>query len=181
MKGYGIAASDNYQDLFVDKQNCCNAMTPKPYIRLSILDRLNGDDGLGILGGRTSDIGFVRRAVLRDVENLLNTRRSIIAPSESFGYLNRSLYVYGLEDFVSKNPKSPEVRRALKNSIEKTIARFEPRLIHTEVAFNPEEGNEQNLCFTVKATLYADPVHEPISFDTWFSVNRGEYKINNVK
>jgi type VI secretion system protein ImpF len=156
-------------------------MPPKQYIQLSILDRLNADDDLGILGGRTSDIGFVRQAVLRDVENLLNTRRNIIVPSKSFGYLNDSLYVYGLDDFVSKNPRSPEVRKALKNSIEKTIARFEPRLIHSEVAFNPEEGNEQNLCFTVNATLYADPVHEPISFDTWFSVNRGEYKIDNVK
>ena len=156
-------------------------MTPKPYIQLSILDRLNDEDDVGILGGRTSDINFVRQAVLRDVENLMNTRRNIIVPSESFGYLNDSLYVYGLDDFVSKNPKSPEVRKALKSSIEKTIARFEPRLIHTEVGFNPDEGNEQNLCFTVKATLYADPVHEPISFDTWFSVNRGEYKINNVK
>ena len=156
-------------------------MTPKPYIQMSILDRLDNDDDLGILGGHTSDIGFVRQAVLRDVENLLNTRRNIIVPSKSFGYLNDSLYVYGLDDFVSKNPKSPEVRKALKSSIEKTIARFEPRLIHTEVAFNPDEGNEHNLCFTVLATLYADPVHEPISFDTWFSVNRGEYKINNVK
>lgn len=156
-------------------------MTAKPYIQLSILDRLNDDDDLGILGGRTSDIIHVRQAVLRDVENLLNTRRNIIKPSRSFGYLNDSLYVYGLDDFVSKNPKSPEVRKVLKNSIEKTIARFEPRLIHTEVEFNPEEGNEQNLCFTVRATLYADPVLEPISFDTWFSVNRGEYKINNVK
>jgi type VI secretion system protein ImpF len=156
-------------------------MTPKPYIQLSILDRLNDDDDVGILGGRTSDINFVRQAVLRDVENLMNTRRNIIVPSESFGYLSDSLYVYGLDDFVSKNPKSPEVRKALKSSIEKTIARFEPRLIHIEVGFNPDEGNEQNLCFTVKATLYADPVHEPISFDTWFSVNRGEYKINNVK
>ena len=156
-------------------------MTPKPYIQLSILDRLIDDSDLGILGGRTSDIRFVRQAVLRDVENLLNTRRIIIPLSEGFGYLGNSLYIYGLEDFVSKNPKSPEVRKALKSSIEKTIARFEPRLIRTEVVFNPEDGNEQNLCFTVKATLYADPVHEPISFDTWFSVNRGEYKINNVK
>jgi type VI secretion system protein ImpF len=156
-------------------------MPPKQYIQLSILDRLNDNDDIGILGGRTSDIGFVRQAVLRDVENLLNTRRNIIVPSKSFGYLNDSLYVYGLDDFVSKNPKSPDVRKALKNSIEKTIARFEPRLIHTEVRFNHEEGNEQNLCFTVQATLYAHPVHEPIAFDTWFSVNRGEYKINNVK
>ena len=156
-------------------------MASKQYIQLSILDRLNDNDDIGIFGGRTNDITYVRQSVLRDVENLLNTRRNIIVPSKSFGYLSDSLYVYGLDDFVSKNPKNPEVRKALKKSIENTIAKFEPRLIRTEVEFNHQEGNEQNLCFTVKATLYADPVHEPISFDTWFSVNRGEYKINNVK
>jgi len=153
----------------------------KQYIQFSILDRLADDADFGILGGRINDIDVVRRAVLRDVENLLNTRRNINAPAQSYRYLNNSLYVYGIEDFVSKNPKSPDVRQALKTSIEQIIARFEPRLINVGVEFNPEDGNEQNLCFAVRATLYADPVHEPIYFDTWFSVNRGEYRINNAK
>jgi type VI secretion system protein ImpF len=153
----------------------------KDYIQLSVFDRLNNDPDLGVLGGRVNDIAVVRQSVLRDVENLLNTRRNIITPADSYRYLKNSLFVYGLEDFVSKNPKSPHVRKALKTSIEETIARFEPRLINVAVDFNLEEGNEQNLCFAVRATLYADPVHEPIYFDTWFSVNRGEYKINNVK
>jgi type VI secretion system protein ImpF len=154
---------------------------PKQYIQLSVFDRLNSDDDFGTLGGRTNDIIVVRMAVLRDVENLLNTRRNIIVPARSFRYLNDSLYVYGLDDFVSKNPRSPDVRKALKASIEETINRFEPRLTNVQVEFNPVDGNEQNLCFTVRATLYADPVHEPIFFDTWFSVNRGEYHIKNVK
>ncbi len=153
----------------------------KQYIQLSIFDRLNDDADLGILGGRINDIDIVRRAVLRDVENLLNTRRNIITPAPSFRYLNASMYVYGLDDFISKNPKSPEVRKALKTSIEETIAKFEPRLVKVGVEFNTEDGNEQNLCFAVRATLHADPVHEPIYFDTWFSVNRGEYRIDNVK
>lgn len=153
----------------------------KQYIQFSILDRLANDADFDILGGHINDIDVVRRAVLRDVENLLNTRRNINAPAQSYRHLNRSLYVYGLEDFVSKNPKNPEVRKALRTSIEQTIARFEPRLINVGVEFNPEDGNDQNLCFTVRATLYADPIHEPIYFDTWFSVNRGEYRINNAK
>jgi type VI secretion system protein ImpF len=153
----------------------------KQHIQLSVFDRLNKDSGYGLIDGRTDDIDVVRLGVLRDVENLLNTRRNIKAPVQSYRYLGCSLYVYGIEDFVSKNPKSPDVRKALKTSIEQTIARFEPRLINVAVEFNPEDGNEQNLCFAVRATLYADPVHEPIYFDTWFSVNRGEYRINNSK
>ena len=154
---------------------------PNQFIQLSVFDRLDSGSDYGILGGRVSDIQIVRKSVLRDVENLLNTRRSIIDPPESYRYLNESMFVYGLEDFVAKNPKSPDVRKALKQSIETTIRKFEPRLMHVLVEFNHQVGNEQNLCFAVKATLNADPVLEPIYFDTWFSVNRGEYKIKNVK
>ena len=154
--------------------------TDKQYIQHSVFDRLDSAVDIGILGGRVADIQIVKQSVLRDVENLLNTRRIIIEPPSGYRYLNKSMYVYGLEDFVAKNPKSPDVRKALKNSIETTIKKFEPRLRHVTVAFNDEEGNEQNLCFAVKATLYADPVHEPIYFDTWFSVNRGEYRIRNM-
>jgi type VI secretion system protein ImpF len=153
----------------------------KQFIQLSVFDRLESITEPGVLGGRASDIQIVRSAVLRDVENLLNTRRSIIDPPENFQYLNESMFVYGLEDFVAQNPKNPDVRKALKRSIQNTIRKFEPRLRNISVEFNEEEGNDQNLCFTVMATLYADPIHEPIFFDTWFSVNRGEYKIRNVK
>lgn len=153
----------------------------KQFIQLSVFDRLESMTEPGVLGGRASDIQIVRSSVLRDVENLLNTRRSIIDPPENFQYLNESMFVYGLEDFVAQNPKNPDVRKALKKSIQATIRKFEPRLKNVSVEFNEEEGNDQNLCFTVMATLYADPIHEPIFFDTWFSVNRGEYKIRNVK
>ncbi len=153
----------------------------RQYIQLSVFDRLESGTDLGILGGRASDIEIVRKSVLRDVENLLNTRRSIITPPDGYKYLKKSVFVYGLEDFVAKNPKSPEVRDALQSSIVQTITKFEPRLKRVSVEFNDQEGNEQNLCFTVMATLYADPIHEPIYFDTWFSVNRGEYKIRNSK
>lgn len=150
----------------------------KQYIQLSVLDRLDSGSDAGMLGGRVSDIQIVKDAVLRDVENLLNTRRMTIKPPPVFQYLHQSLFVYGIEDFVAKNPKSPDVRQALKDSIESTLQKFEPRLRRVSIAFNDQEGNEQNLCFSVSATLYADPIHEPIYFDTWFSVNRGEYRID---
>lgn len=154
---------------------------PKQFIQLSVFDRLDSLSNFGILGGRVSDIQIVKKSVLRDVENLLNSRRIIFEPPESCKHLRNSLYVYGIEDFVAKNPRSPDVYRALKNSIETTLRKFEPRLRRVSVEFNDLEGNEQNLCFTVMATLYADPIHEPIYFDTWFLVNRGEYQIKNTK
>lgn len=153
----------------------------KQHLQLSIFDRLTADSLGGTIGEPIDDIHTVRRAVLRDVENLLNTRRCIIEAPESYGYLAQSMFTYGIKDFVAKNPKSPQVQQALKRTIQETVSRFEPRLRNVAVDLNPDDGNSQNLCFSVRATLYADPVREPIYFDTWFSASRGEYKINNVK
>ena len=153
----------------------------KQYVQLSILDRLIGLADSDVAAGQGEDIEFVRGAVLRDLENLLNARRNIVTLAHGFRQLRNSLLVYGLEDYVSKNPKSRDIRYALKNGIEETIAKFEPRLADAGVTFNSREGSDHHLCFAVKATLYADPVREPICFDTWFSVDRGEYRINNIK
>lgn len=154
---------------------------PKQHLQLSVFDRLMSDLYSGAIGEAADDVQVVRRAVLRDVENLLNTRRCIIEPPESYRYVKNSLYTYGIEDFVAKNPKSPQVRQALRRTIQETVTRFEPRLQDVSVDFKPEDGNSQTLCFSVRATLHAEPVREPIYFDTWFSASRGEYKISNVK
>lgn len=153
----------------------------KQYLQLSVFDRLSEDYDTGIIGESVDDINIVRHAVLRDVENLLNTRRSIVEPPESYHQVLNSLFTYGVEDFVAKNPKSPQVRQALKRTIQETVTRFEPRLRNVTVDFRTDEEYSQNLRFSVRATLHADPIREPIYFDTWFSASRGEYKIDNVK
>ncbi|MBI5895763.1 MAG: type VI secretion system baseplate subunit TssE [Desulfobacterales bacterium] len=153
----------------------------KQHLQLSVFDRLDQEAAFGIIGGALADVEVVRKSVLRDVENLLNTRRCIVKPTESQLYLNRSLYVYGLDDFVAQNPKSAQVQKLLEVTIRDTIEKFEPRLTNVQVALRPIDDYEHNLCFTVRATLPADPIREPISFDTWFSASRGEYRIENTK
>jgi type VI secretion system protein ImpF len=151
------------------------------HLQLSVFDRLDQEVAFGIIGGTVTDVEVVRKSVLRDVENLLNTRRSIVKPPENQLYLNRSLFVYGLEDFVAQNPKSVQVQKLLVATIRDTIEKFEPRLKNVQVAFKPIDDYEHNLCFTVRATLHADPIREPIFFDTWFSASRGDYRIKNAK
>jgi type VI secretion system protein ImpF len=153
----------------------------KQHLQLSVFDRLDQEVVHGIIGNTVADVEVVRKSVLRDVENLLNTRRSIVKPSESFRYLNSSMFVYGLDDFVAQNPKSIRVQKLLEATIRDTIDKFEPRLRNASVDFKPIDDFEHNLCFTVRATLHADPIREPIYFDTWFSASRGEYRIDNVK
>jgi type VI secretion system protein ImpF len=151
------------------------------HLQLSVFDRLIADDGSGTIGEAVDDVAIVRRAVLRDVENLLNTRRCIVRLPEGFVHLGRSMYTYGIEDFTAKNPKVPHVRQALRRTILNTIDRFEPRLKNLSVAFRSDRGNSQDLCFGVRATLHAEPIRESITFDTWFSAGRGEYRIDNIK
>jgi type VI secretion system protein ImpF len=38
--------------------------------------------------------------------------------------------------------------------------------------------NERNLRFRITALLVVDPVTEPVTFDTFFDVSRGEYVIS---
>ncbi len=117
-------------------------------------------------------------SVIRDLENLLNTRRQILITPVEYSQVNNSLFVYGLQDFTSKNPGSPFVRQRLRQDIEKTISQFEPRLKNVTVHLETTAQNKRNLRFRIKGLLVVEPVAEPVTFDTYFDVNKGEYIIS---
>lgn len=146
----------------------------------SILDRLiDHDPGVSHEPAhfRFASLAQIKAAVFRDLENLLNARRNIVIPAESQGEVNKSVFVYGLQDYTAQNPKSPTARQHLRLDVEKTIARFEPRLKNVNVRLESPDPNERNLRFRVNALLVADPITEPVAFDTYFDANRGEYFI----
>jgi len=119
----------------------------------------------------------IKEAVVRDLENLLNTRRQILVPSPEYHEVHSSLYMYGLQDFTMKNPGSPMVKQKLRQVIERTISRFEPRLKNINVQIEASGQNARDLRFRITAMLVMDPIAEPVIFDTFFDVSRGEYKI----
>ena len=119
----------------------------------------------------------IKDAVIRDLEYLLNTRRQIIVPSPEYREVHSSLYMYGLQDFTMKNPASPMVKQKLRQIIERTISQFEPRLKNVNVQIEALGQNARNLRFRISAMLVMDPIAEPVIFDTYFDVSRGEYKI----
>ena len=119
----------------------------------------------------------IKDAVIRDLENLLNTRRQILVPPPEYHEVHSSLYMYGLQDFTMKNPGSPMIKQKLRQVIERTIARFEPRLKNVTVQIEAPGQNARDLRFRITAMLVMDPITEPVIFDTYFDVSRGEYKI----
>jgi type VI secretion system protein ImpF len=146
----------------------------------SILDRLiDNDPGSSRepVQYRPS-LGQIKDAVVRDLENLLNTRRQILLPPPEYREVNNSLFLYGLQDFTSKNPDSPIVRQRLRQTIEQTISRYEPRLKNVTVQIETPSKNARDLRFRITAVLMVEPITEPVTFDTYFDVSRSEYRIS---
>ncbi len=150
-------------------------------IRASILDRLiDNEPGVSRepVQYRFVNVDQIKTSVIRDLENLLNTKRQILLAPAAYREVNKSFFVYGLRDFTSQNPRSLGVRQQLRQDIEKTISRFEPRLKNVVVHLETSTQSERKLKFRITGLLMVDPVAEPITFDTYFDVSRGEYVIS---
>jgi type VI secretion system protein ImpF len=146
----------------------------------SILDRLIDNEP-----GNTREpvqyrlsVGQIKDAVVRDLENLLNTRRQIRLPPSEYREVQNSFYLYGLQDFTSANPDSPFVKQRLRQAIEQAISSYEPRLKNVTVQVESSSKNERNLRFRITAMLKVEPITEPVTFDTFFDISRSEYRIS---
>ena len=149
-------------------------------VQASILDRLidvDPDASRESVPFRLQDIRQVKASVVRDLENLLNTKRLVEEPPGAFRNLRESLWVYGLRDFSADNPKAPAVRQQLRREIERTISRFEPRLRSASVQLDAESEKERTLRFRISAMLIVEPLSEPVTFDTVLDVNRAQFKV----
>ncbi len=149
-------------------------------IRASILDRLidlEPDEARESVRSRLTDFGRVKALVIRDLENLLNSKSIVVPPPAVYRELNNSLYSYGLTDFTSLNPTSPSVRLQLRQEIKNKISQFEPRLRNVTVNIEAPAQGERTVRFKITGLLILDPVAEPVTFDTYFDITRGEYTI----
>jgi type VI secretion system protein ImpF len=86
--------------------------------------------------------------------------------------------MFGLPDFTAENPKNVAARQRLRQEIERTIVLFEPRLRNVTVHMETPTEKERSLRFRITGLLIAEPEAEPVTFDTYFDVNRGQYVIS---
>src|SRR3989304_2341988 len=150
-------------------------------IHASILDRLI-DEQPGIsrepVRHRVLSINQIKASVIRDLENLLNTRRQITPVPAEYREVSNSLFVYGLRDFTSEDPRSPSIKQQLRNDVEKTISRFDSRLRNVIVRLEASAVRERYVRARMFAWPFVVPVTAPVTFDTFFDINRGEYVIS---
>lgn len=147
----------------------------------SVLDRLL-DDEPGTLRepipNRFQNLRELKKAVTRDLEDLLNTRQEILEelPSE-FAEVSRSLVSYGLPDFTSFSLLSKHDRNRIRRAVEQAIANFEPRLARVNVTLEPPRDNDRAVRFHIEALLRLEPAPELVTFDAVLQLTTQKYVV----
>lgn len=157
---------------------------PQQLVRSSLLDRFvtfKKGEASTSSQSRLVTIDYVKKSLIKDLENLFNSRHTALTPPRSYKEVNHSLFVYGLSDFTSKSP-TDNVIKEIARDIQRTLTLFEPRLKNVTV-LPPEKNTKKDklkwweLSFRVIGTLVVQPVEEQIILDTYFDINRGQYVI----
>ena len=111
----------------------------------------------------------------RDLEWLLNTRRIPDDIPDAAQELKKSLYYYGLPEFMDLSVAAASDR--LTKYLEWAIKTFEPRLANVRVIMRPIESVGRMAHFMIEAILLIDPMPERVAFDTVLELTRGEYRV----
>jgi type VI secretion system protein ImpF len=127
---------------------------------------------------RAQSVRQLRASLRRDLEWLLNTRRTPEAVGSEFQELERSLFNYGLPDLTTLNWESTHDRSYLARLIEELLGKFEPRLKRVRVdPVGTVSATQSVLRFQIEGLLDMDPAPERISFDTVLQLSSGEYQV----
>lgn len=147
----------------------------------SVLDRLIDEDpGVRVEAprARTQVLRELKLAVRRDLENLLNTRRRAVTIPPGYTELKGSLLTYGLADFSGAGPGGGKERDAFCRSIEAVIRQHEPRFLTVAVELaSGADPTDRTLRFRIDAVLRADPVPEPVVFDSTMEPSTGTFAV----
>jgi len=109
----------------------------------------------------------LRQSVRRDLESLLNARRTWKSWPSTLTELRVSPVGYGIPDFTSGAFNDPARREELRLDIEEAILAFEPRFLSVRVTLQDSaERLESTLRLRIDAVMHAEPMPEPITFDT---------------
>jgi type VI secretion system protein ImpF len=145
----------------------------------SMLDRLIDPGSGGTHSRRGYSVDQMIDAVRRDLEDLLNTRRTNIGLGAEFVEVQRSIEAYGVPDFGSVNAFTETQREEFGRVIERVIAIFEPRLRDVKATLvSGRDIRERHVRFHVNARLALDPAPE-VAFETVLELMTGRASIRS--
>lgn len=143
----------------------------------SIVDRLVDPVSAGTDARRGYSLSQMLEVIRRDLEDLLNTRQSIVDLPPELKHVNDSMAMFGLPDLTSFNVTTPQQKSEMSDQIEKIVKRHEPRLRDVTVRLvESEEGNRHTFRCRIDGRLALDPAPE-VCFDTVMEPLTGQHKV----
>lgn len=146
----------------------------------ALLDRLT-DEEPGVTqesrDRRIVSVQQMRRAVLRDMEWLLNTP-SRFTPEEAaeFPLAASSVLNYGIPDLCGLTASSVDPRQ-IERMIATSISLFEPRImrgtIEVVASTRPDEYGANAVGFEIRGEMWAQPLPEPLYVKTNVDLETG--------
>jgi type VI secretion system protein ImpF len=138
-------------------------------LHTSLLDRLLGN---------APGPGEIRDAILRDLEDLLNTRVALAADAfRAYPMCAASLLNYGLPDFAGMSIRSMEDRNRVCSMLRSAIERHEPRLSRVQARIVEEPGTVNRIHFAISGILTLPSLREAIDFDAVLQPSTLHYSI----
>ena len=149
-------------------------------IRPSLLDRLIDEEPGNrneAPDRRAQSLKELKDSVRRDLEWLLNSRRSPAEPALSAKELWHSVYCYGLPDTTGLAMSSAEDRNRMARMVASAVAAFETRLTNVTVSMDPPTASSRVLHFQIEGLLKMEPSPARVFFDTKLELSSGEYEV----
>lgn len=160
----------------------------EPLVRQSVLDRVIGEDllypGAGERGRPPrrweESVAVLKQNLLRDLEWLLNTRRTADPAGPEHPHLSRSVFNYGLRDIATFSADASTTPSELRRTIEDTIELFESRLGDVKVTLvDPAKSTDRRVQFLIEGTLRTDPDPERVEFDTVLEITSKRFEVSS--
>jgi len=146
----------------------------------SVFDRLADLSADGINSDEWYDIERLTQAVRRDLEDLLNTQKTVPGLASSFPMLAESVVGFGVPDPSTFSLETPAGRRQFAAALVHTIHTFEPRLRDVRIELGGDSGEKlRDLRFRVVARLAAEPAPQ-IIFESKLHVPSGQFSVGEA-
>jgi type VI secretion system protein ImpF len=149
----------------------------------SILDRLLGEQAPTadeIERNRTQLLRNLKASLLRDLENLLNTRCRCGSFPAELSELQTSLANYGIPDFTGATAGSIPGRRDFLAVVRAAVERYEPRLQRVNVSpHDDKDPLDRVLRFRIEAVLVTDYDDEQVIFLSTMEPASGKFQVSS--
>jgi type VI secretion system protein ImpF len=138
---------------------------------LSFIDRLINLD--------QTVVNQFRAGLRRDLEDLLNTVIRARSFPDYLGELDHSLVNFGIEDLLTTNLSTASERDRVILYIQKTIEKYEPRLMNISIMnISNQENRSHTLALRIVAETIIDNNPEEIIFNSKIDISTGAVTTN---